>query len=75
MRGGALVHEGKERTDDVDIYATPSRGVVIVRVGQGMVIAGQLDRRRDPAKTPGRVGPVKNLSQSCHLARAGGRGN
>ena len=42
VSGGALDREGKEHTEDVDVYATPSGALVLVLKGQVGVIAGQL---------------------------------
>jgi len=42
MSGGVLDREGKEHTEDVDSYATPSGAIVLVLKVQAGVFAGQL---------------------------------
>ena len=66
---------GREPTDDVDSHAFPSGAVVLVREFQVVVVAGQLLHRRDPAKTPRGVSPVKFGWGSISLFEVSARKN
>jgi len=72
VSGGALDREGKEHANDIDNCAGPSGAIVLVREVQVLVTAGQLVQRCDPAKTPGGVSPVKNLSEGQFSRVRGG---
>ena len=72
ISGGALDREGKERAEDVDICASSSGAIVLVRKRQVKVVASQLIRRCDPAETPGGVSPVRSRSEVGQLPRVGG---
>ena len=63
VSGGASDHEGKENTNNVDIYAPPSATLVLVLRVQVMVTASQFHLRCDPAKAPGGISPTKSRSE------------
>ena len=63
MSDGTSDREGKENTDDVDVYALPSATLVLVLEVQVVVTASQFHRRRDPAEAPGGISPVESRSE------------